>query len=83
RAVVVLALPGGERHVREGILEGRIASAPRGANGFGYDPVFEIADGRTLAEVGDEKQQISHRSQALRAMMVVLGVLHGGAGRSS
>lgn len=76
RAVVVLALPQGERHVREGILEGRIAEAPRGENGFGYDPVFEIDDGRTLAEIGGEKQQISHRSRALRAMMSVLGVLH-------
>jgi XTP/dITP diphosphohydrolase len=76
RAVVVLALPQGERYVREGLLEGRIAEAPRGENGFGYDPVFEIADGRTLAEMGDRKQQISHRSRALRAMMGVLGVLH-------
>jgi XTP/dITP diphosphohydrolase len=79
RAVVVLALPGGERFVREGELAGRITEAPRGDNGFGYDPVFEIADGRTLAEVGDEKQQLSHRSRALRAMMSVLGVLHGRA----
>jgi len=76
RSIVVLALPHGERYVREGLLEGRIAEAPRGENGFGYDPVFEIADGRTLAEIGDEKQQISHRSRALRAMMSVLGVLH-------
>jgi XTP/dITP diphosphohydrolase len=82
RSVVALALPGGERHVREGVLEGNITTAPRGQNGFGYDPVFQIADGRTLAEIGDEKQQISHRSLALRAMMDVLGVLHGRAGRS-
>lgn len=79
RAVVVLALPGGQRFVREGELAGRITEAPRGDNGFGYDPVFEIADGRTLAEIGDEKQQLSHRSRALRAMMGVLGVLHGRA----
>ena len=79
RAVVVLALPGGQRFVREGELAGRITEVPRGDNGFGYDPVFEIADGRTLAEIGDEKQQLSHRSRALRAMMGVLGVLHGRA----
>ena len=79
RAVVVLALPGGECYVREGELAGRIAEAPRGENGFGYDPVFEIDDGRTLAEIGEEKQQLSHRSRALRAMMGVLGVLHGRA----
>jgi XTP/dITP diphosphohydrolase len=73
RSVVVLALPGGERFVREGVLEGRITEVERGSNGFGYDPIFEITDGRTLAEIGDEKQQLSHRSQALRAMMKVLG----------
>jgi len=84
RAVVVLALPGGQRFVREGVLEGRITEAERGSNGFGYDPVFEIADGRTLAEIGDEKQQLSHRSQALRAMMKVLGELNepGGISRA-
>jgi XTP/dITP diphosphohydrolase len=76
RAVVVLALPGGQRFVREGVLEGRIAEALRGDNGFGYDPVFELPDGRTLAEIGQEKQQLSHRSQALRAMMKVLGELN-------
>ena len=76
RAVVVLALPGGQRFVREGVLEGRITEAPRGDNGFGYDPVFELPDGRTLAEIGEEKQELSHRSQALRAMMKVLGELH-------
>jgi XTP/dITP diphosphohydrolase len=76
RAVVVLALPGGQRFVREGVLEGRITDVERGSNGFGYDPVFEIQDGRTLAEIGEEKQQLSHRSQALRAIMKVLGELH-------
>jgi len=76
RAVVVLALPGGQRFVREGVLEGRISEVERGDNGFGYDPVFEIQDGRTFAEIGEEKQQLSHRSQALRAMMKVLGELH-------
>jgi len=76
RAVVVLALPGGQRFVREGVLEGRITEAERGNNGFGYDPVFQIADGRTLAEIGEEKQQLSHRSRALRAMMKVLEALN-------
>lgn len=80
RAVVVLALPGGQRFVREGVLEGRITEIERGSNGFGYDPVFEIADGRTLAEIGAEKQQLSHRSQALRAMMKVLGELNESGG---
>ena len=70
-----LALPGGQVFVREGVLPGRIALAPRGASGFGYDPVLELADGRTVAELGEEKQQISHRAQAVRAMIEVLNSL--------
>ena len=72
RAVVALALPGGQTIVREGTLEGWITEAPRGASGFGYDPVFELPDGRTVAELGAEKQEISHRAQAVRAMISVL-----------
>jgi XTP/dITP diphosphohydrolase len=40
RAVVALALPGNRVFTREGVLEGRIAFAPRGSDGFGYDPIF-------------------------------------------
>jgi XTP/dITP diphosphohydrolase len=72
RAVVALALPGDRVITREGVLEGRIAVAPRGDSGFGYDPVFELADGRTVAESGDLKQLVSHRAVAIRAMMDVL-----------
>lgn len=75
RAVVALAIPGGQVYVREGVLPGRIAPAPRGASGFGYDPVLELADGRTVAELGEEKQQVSHRAQAVRAMIEVLNSL--------
>ncbi|MFH1011501.1 MAG: non-canonical purine NTP pyrophosphatase [bacterium] len=40
---------------------------PRGDHGFGYDPVFELPDGRTLAEIElEEKNRISHRAQALQ-----------------
>jgi XTP/dITP diphosphohydrolase len=72
RAVVALALPGDRTFTREGVLEGRIAPAPRGESGFGYDPVFELPDGRTVAELGEEKQRISHRAAAIRAMIEVL-----------
>lgn len=72
RAVVALALPGDRTFTREGVLEGRIAPAPRGDSGFGYDPVFELPDGRTLAELGGEKQEMSHRARAIRAMIDVL-----------
>lgn len=75
RAVVALALPGGAVHVREGVVEGRIAPAARGEGGFGYDPVFEVPDGRTMAELGAEKQRYSHRARAVRAMIPVLGAL--------
>jgi XTP/dITP diphosphohydrolase len=48
-----------------GTLEGKIALCPRGNNGFGYDPIFEI-EKKTLAEISmDEKNRISHRGRAL------------------
>ncbi len=72
RAIVALVLPGNRVFTREGVLEGRVALAPRGANGFGYDPVMELPDGRTVAEIGAEKQTISHRARALTAMAEVL-----------
>jgi XTP/dITP diphosphohydrolase len=75
RCTAALARPGNDAIVREGVLEGRIALEPRGEGGFGYDPVFELPDGRTLAEAGAEKQRISHRAQALRALAEVLRAL--------
>ena len=52
-----------------GICEGRVAIAPRGTAGFGYDPIF-VPEGaqRTIAEIPPEvKNRISHRARALRA----------------
>lgn len=70
RSVVTLIFKG-EYHFFEGTLEGTIAMARRGGNGFGYDPVF-IPDeypGNTVAELDDAtKNAISHRGKALRAM---------------
>jgi XTP/dITP diphosphohydrolase len=69
-----LALPDGREHVAEGRLDGAVVRAPRGTNGFGYDPVF-VPDGgtRTTAELEDgEKDAISHRGRALRALVPVL-----------
>ena len=63
--------PSGRRVVAVGALEGEIALAARGENGFGYDPVFlpDEAGGRTLAELDDdEKHAISHRGRAFRAL---------------
>lgn len=71
--VAALAMPDGSDVTAEGAIEGRIASRPRGNRGFGYDPVFEIG-GQTLAEMDDrEKNQISHRARALRALAAELG----------
>ena len=67
--VVALATPDGQVVTAEGVLEGRIAVAPRGSGGFGYDPIFEVA-GRTLAEMSPaDKHAVSHRARALRALM--------------
>ncbi len=71
RCVAVLAWPAGDELISEGILWGQIARAPRGTEGFGYDPVF-IPDGydQTLAELGPQlKNRISHRRRALEGLM--------------
>ena len=60
----------------DGVCEGRIDFAPRGGNGFGYDPLF-IPNGHTasFAELGETvKNQLSHRAQALKKLRVALGV---------
>lgn len=79
RAVVAIAFgDGGTGPVTfEGVQEGRIGFAPRGERGFGYDPVFLLADGRTQAEAtDDEKDEISHRAQAVKAAARYLLGLH-------
>lgn len=68
------ALPDGRSEVILGELRGTIVDAPRGTNGFGYDPVF-VPDGYTVtsAELDpDEKDAISHRGQAFRALAPLL-----------
>lgn len=56
-----------EEHLFEGIVEGKVVTALRGENGFGYDPVFEVEEtGLTFAEMGPEgKNTISHRARAV------------------
>jgi XTP/dITP diphosphohydrolase len=65
-AVIALAQPDGRVETFDGEVRGEIATSPRGEDGFGYDPIFIIAeDGRTMAEVpDDEKNAISHRGLA-------------------
>lgn len=75
RAVLVLRRPDGAEVVVEGSVEGTIAAEPRGAGGFGYDPVFVPADGdgRTFGEMSAaEKHAISHRGRALAALVTQL-----------
>ena len=71
-AAVALAAPDGRiLEVKRGICTGRMVRAPRGMNGFGYDPIFvpDQADGRTLAELnGEETDAVSHRGNAIRAI---------------
>jgi XTP/dITP diphosphohydrolase len=69
-----LVLPGGAEHVLEAEMRGRIIRRPRGSGGFGYDPIF-IADGHamTTAEMTPEdKDAISHRGKAFRALLPLL-----------
>ena len=72
--VAALAMPGGETRVTTGTLAGVIAEASVGMQGFGYDPVFFVPElGRTLAELtAEEKNRISHRAKAFRAMADIL-----------
>lgn len=74
RAVIVIATPDGRAFTCEGVCEGRIARAPRGAGGFGYDPIFLVEGGsRTMAELpAEEKNRISHRARAAAAACAVL-----------
>ncbi|MGI6359759.1 MAG: RdgB/HAM1 family non-canonical purine NTP pyrophosphatase [Acholeplasmatales bacterium] len=58
-----------EEKYYKGTLEGKIINTPRGTNGFGYDPIFLLPEGRTLAELSlEEKVLISHRSRALQKL---------------
>jgi XTP/dITP diphosphohydrolase len=63
--------------IADGVWRGRIIDTPRGANGFGYDPYFLVPDfGKTAAELApEEKNAVSHRGQALRALVDKLGKL--------
>lgn len=68
RTVVALVFPDGVEILAEGTVDGVITEEQRGEDGFGYDPVFEV-DGRTLGEMGvEEKNRLSHRARAVRAL---------------
>jgi XTP/dITP diphosphohydrolase len=74
RTAVMVAYPDGSEVSVEGSVEGVISSERKGSGGFGYDPVFVPleGDGRSFAEMGDEKHLISHRGRAFRALALRL-----------
>ncbi|MFE9673574.1 RdgB/HAM1 family non-canonical purine NTP pyrophosphatase [Streptomyces sp. NPDC006259] len=74
-----LALPDGTERVVEGQMRGVLRRAPAGANGFGYDPILQPeGEARTCAELtAEEKNAISHRGKAFRALVPVIRELLG------
>ena len=76
RTVAAVCFPDGTSLSAEGAVEGVITTEPRGAGGFGYDPVFapDEAGGLTFSEMGPAaKNAMSHRARALRALLERLG----------
>jgi XTP/dITP diphosphohydrolase len=74
--VIARVTPDGDEDLFEGTCEGTMAPEARGDRGFGYDPVFlpdDLPGGRTMAELSDEeKDAISHRGRAARALLAAL-----------
>jgi XTP/dITP diphosphohydrolase len=82
RCAVAIATPRGLAGEADGICEGAIATEPAGDWGFGYDPLFRLPDGRTMAQVPPaEKNTISHRARAYEAirprLYECLGLIEG------
>jgi XTP/dITP diphosphohydrolase len=77
RCTMAVATPHGELHFSEGICPGKIIDEERGINGFGYDPIFLLEESKmTMAELSlEEKNHLSHRSRAIRAILPVLNGL--------
>jgi XTP/dITP diphosphohydrolase len=76
--VAIARWPDGVEAIALGTVDGVITDAPRGENGFGYDPVFVPVegDGRTFAEMSaQEKQALSHRGEAFRTLAAALRMI--------
>ncbi len=66
-SAICCVFPDGSTVTARGECPGRIAREPKGDGGFGYDPVFLVADGRSYAQLSaEEKDAVSHRGNALR-----------------
>ena len=72
--VIAASLPDGRVLTTRGTIEGQIAKQPAGCGGFGYDPIVYVPElGKTTAELSaEEKNAVSHRGKALRAMKELL-----------
>lgn len=80
RCALTLALPSGKTVTEVGECKGAIADAPHGMHGFGYDPIFVLASGKTMAELNKmQKSAISHRGEAFKRMRPHLEALAVGA----
>jgi len=78
--VAALVVPDGGVHSARGECPGRILDAPQGSGGFGYDPVFEVKPGTSMAQLPPaQKNAISHRARALRSLRDALRSLAGSA----
>jgi XTP/dITP diphosphohydrolase len=79
---LALAQPGEDDPTAEvfsGVVDGVVAATPRGAGGFGYDPIFELPSGATTAELPEaEKDAVSHRGRAVAAALPRLRQVVGG-----
>jgi XTP/dITP diphosphohydrolase len=82
RAAAVLCWPDGRVLATSGECRGMISATPRGAGGFGYDPVFLYPPlGRTFGELGaEEKRRLSHRARALDALHAAVTAACAGGG---
>lgn len=78
RCVTALAAPDGRIWTADGVCEGVIGLSLHGEGGFGYDPLFVLDSGLTMAELPEEeKNRISHRARAMHAMREILLHLAG------
>ncbi|MBR73334.1 MAG: non-canonical purine NTP pyrophosphatase, RdgB/HAM1 family [Dehalococcoidaceae bacterium] len=72
KAVLVIRFFNDQTIIREGNVKGQIIFEPRGENGFGYDPIFQLDNGKTMAEYGEKKHAISHRALAVKSLLEVI-----------
>jgi XTP/dITP diphosphohydrolase len=74
KSVIAVVAPSGEEFLTEGACEGVIGFAPKGTEGFGYDPLFFVTEfDKTFSELNlEEKNSISHRGKALRVALEIL-----------